>query len=68
MANPSSSSHIESFATNRPLFFTGTDYPYWKTKMAWFLQSTDLDFWDAIEDDQTFPSELVDGVMVPKPK
>ena len=68
MANTSNLSHIESFATNRPLFFTGTDYCYWKTKMTWFLQSTDLDLWDVIEDDPTFPSKLVDGVMVPKPQ
>ena len=59
MTNPSRLSHIEIFATNRPPFFTGTDYPYWKTKMTWFLQSTDLDVWDVIEDDLTFPSKLV---------
>ena len=68
MTNPSSSSPIESFATNRPPFFTGTDYSYWKTKMTWFLQSTDLDVWDIIKNYPTFPSKLVDGVMVPKPK
>ena len=55
MANPSSSSHIEIFATNRPPFFMGTDYPNCKTKMTWFLQSTNLDVWDVIEDDPTFP-------------
>ena len=68
MTIPSSSSHIERFAKNRAPFFTGTDYPYWKTKMTWYLQSTDLDVWDVIEDDPTFSSKLVDGVMVPKPK
>ena len=68
MTNPSSSSPIESFATNRPPFFTGTDYSYWKTKMTWFLQSTDLDVWDIIKNDPTFPSKLVDGVMIPKPR
>ncbi|RVW51248.1 hypothetical protein CK203_075494 [Vitis vinifera] len=36
--------------------------------MTWFLQSTDLDVWDVIEDDPIFPSKLVDGVMVLKPK
>ena len=51
MTNPSSSSHIESFATNKPPFFIGTNYSYWKTKMTWFLQSTYLDLWDVIEDD-----------------
>ena len=71
MVIPSSSSHTESFAKNRAPFFTGTNYPYWKTKMTWYLQSTDLDVWDVwdiIEDDLTFPTKLVDGGMVPKPK
>ena len=36
--------------------------------MTWFLQSTKLDLWDVIEDDSTFPSKLVDRVMIPKPK
>ena len=31
--------------------------------MTWYLQSTDLDIWDVIEDDPTFPTKLVDGVM-----
>ena len=68
MVNPSSSSHIESFATNRPPFFMGTDYSYWKTKMTWFLKFTNLDLWDVIEDDPHIPSKLENGVMVPKPK
>ena len=68
MTIPSSSSHTESFVKNRAQFFTGTDYPYWKTKMTQYLQSTDLDVWDIIEDDPTFPTKLVDGVMVLKPK
>ena len=46
----------------------GTYYPYWKTRMTWYLQSTDLDMWDIIEDGPTFPTKLVDGVLVPKPK
>ena len=36
--------------------------------MTWILQSTDLELWDVIEDDQTFPLKLVDEVMGPKPK
>ncbi|WJZ84635.1 hypothetical protein VitviT2T_004230 [Vitis vinifera] len=36
--------------------------------MTWYLQSTDLDVWDVIEDGPTFPTKLVDGVLVPKPK
>ena len=68
MVNPSSSSHIESFTTNRPPFFTKIDYLYQKTKMTQFLQSIDLDLWDVIENGPTIPSKLVDGVMVSKPK
>ena len=60
MTIPLSSPHIESFAKNRAPFFTGTDYPDWKTKMTWYLQSTDLDVWDIIEDDpQIFLQNLL---------
>ena len=68
MAILSSSSQTEIFSKHRAPFFTGTDYPYWKARMTWFLQSTDLNVWDVIEDDPTFPTKLVDGVLVPKPK
>ncbi|KAL6312496.1 hypothetical protein AAG906_032877 [Vitis piasezkii] len=68
MTIPSSSSQAENFSKHRAPFFTGTDYPYWKTRMTWYLQSTDLDVWDVIEDGPTFPTKLVDGVLVPKPK
>nr|CAN81294.1 hypothetical protein VITISV_003263 [Vitis vinifera] len=68
MAIPSSSSQAENFSKHRAPFFMGTDYPYWKTRMTWYLQSTDLDVWDVIENDPTFPTKLVDEVLVPKPK
>ncbi|RVW62516.1 Retrovirus-related Pol polyprotein from transposon RE1 [Vitis vinifera] len=68
MAIPSSSSKIESFSTTRPPLFMGIDYPYWKTKMTWFIQSTSLDLWDVIEDGPHIPSKLENGVMVPKLK
>ena len=68
MTIPSSSSQVEIFSKHKASFFTGIDYPYWKTRMTWYLQYTDLDVWDVIEDDPTFPTKLVDGVMVPKPK
>ena len=64
----SSSSQTENFTKHKAPFFTGTDYPYQKTRMTWYLQSTDLDIWDIIEDDPTFPTKLVDRVLVSKPK
>ena len=36
--------------------------------MTWYLQSIDLDVWDVIKDDPTFPLKLVNEVMIPKPK
>nr|CAN64244.1 hypothetical protein VITISV_038460 [Vitis vinifera] len=68
MVIPSSSSQAENFSKHRAPFFIGTDYPYWKTRMTWYLQSTNLDVWDVIENAPTFPTKLVDGVLVPKPK
>ena len=68
MTISSSSSQTENFTKHRAPFFTGIDYSYWKTRMTWYLQSTDLDVWNVIEDGPTFPTTLVDGVMVPKPK
>ena len=58
MTNPSNSSHFEYFATNRPSFFTGTDYSYWKTKITWFLKSINLNLWDVIEDGPHIRSKL----------
>ena len=68
MTIPSSSSQAENFSKHRAPFFTRTDYPYWKTRMTWFLQSINLDLWDVIEDGSHIPSKLKNGVMVPKPK
>ncbi|KAL6329838.1 hypothetical protein AAG906_037551 [Vitis piasezkii] len=36
--------------------------------MTWFIQSTNLDLWDVIEDGPHIPSKLENGVMVPKLK
>ena len=60
MVIPSSSSQTENFSKHRVSFFTGIDYPYWKTKMTWYLQSTDLYVWDVIEDGPALPTKLVD--------
>ena len=68
MVNPSSSSHIKSFSTTQPSFFSGIDYSYWKTKMTWFLKYTNLDLWDVIKDGLHISSKLENGVMVPKHK
>ena len=51
MTIPSSSSQAENFSKHRAPFFIGTDYPYWKTRMTWYLQSTNLDVWMSLKID-----------------
>ena len=38
----------ESHAVNRPPFFTGSNYTYWKVKMRAFLQSIDERVWEQV--------------------
>ena len=38
----------ESQAVNRPPFFTGSNYTYWKVKMRAFLQSIDERVWEQV--------------------
>lgn len=36
-------------STNKPPFFDGTEYPYWKTHMQLFIESSSYKLWDIIE-------------------
>ena len=63
MANWSSSPQLKGFTTNQPSFFTGTNYPYWKTKLTQFLQAINLDLSDIIKDGPNIPSKPVNKVM-----
>ncbi|XP_057426099.1 uncharacterized protein LOC130719492 [Lotus japonicus] len=38
-----------SSSTNKPPFFDGTEYPYWKTHMQLFIESSNYKLWDIIE-------------------
>ena len=40
---------------NRPPSFNGTGYTYWKERMKIFIESIDLDIWDAVETVLLFP-------------
>ena len=57
----------ESFPINKPSFFVGSDYQFWKNKMTWYLQSLDLEVWKTILLGYTFPSKDVDGNKIQKP-
>ncbi|XP_057444269.1 uncharacterized protein LOC130736454 [Lotus japonicus] len=36
-------------STNKPPFFDGIEYPYWKTHMQLFIESSNYKLWDIIE-------------------
>ena len=44
---------------NRPPYFKGNDYPFWKTRMRIFLMAQDIDLWDIVENGPHIPTKLV---------
>lgn len=65
-----SSSHIvEGQSITRPPLFDGTDYTYWKTRMAIYLSTLEFEIWDAIEQGYNLPTKVEsDGSVIPKPR
>ncbi|KAL4380053.1 hypothetical protein GQ457_02G025940 [Hibiscus cannabinus] len=55
-----SSSHIEAWGdsqpTNKPPYFNGANYAYWKNRMKLFMQAFDLEAWKVIVSGYTSPS------------
>ena len=47
----------ESQAVNKPPYFTGMNYTYWKVKMRAFLQSIDERVWEQVEKGYFPPQE-----------
>ncbi|MQM08552.1 hypothetical protein Taro_041408 [Colocasia esculenta] len=43
-------SNFEGQSVNRPPLFDGEDYPYWKTRMEYFLQWHDYQIWSIVEE------------------
>ena len=66
MTTPFGSSHIEGQSTQRPPFFNGSDYSYWKARMRIFIQAQDYEMWSIVVNGPYIPSIYVDGVKVPK--
>ena len=53
---------------NRPPAFNGTGYTYWKERMRIFMESIDIDIWDAVENGAFVPKKVVDNHEVLKPR
>jgi hypothetical protein len=41
---------MEGFETDKPPFFDGMHFVYWKARMEFYMQSIDLDLWDVVLD------------------
>ncbi|XP_016184183.1 uncharacterized protein LOC107625950 isoform X2 [Arachis ipaensis] len=58
---------IEGQSINRPPFFNGKYYNYWKERMKIFVQSMDYNIWKIIMNGPQTPTKIgVDGVVTPK--
>ncbi|XP_038698267.1 uncharacterized protein LOC119995869 [Tripterygium wilfordii] len=66
MAYTSSHGETEGLSMNRPPFFNGKDYGFWKTRMRIFLTSLDLDLWDVIENGPHCPMKKEGENLVKK--
>ncbi|XP_077228504.1 uncharacterized protein LOC143861459 [Tasmannia lanceolata] len=50
------SGYIEGHASNRPPYFNGLNYEYWKIKMAFYLKSIDFEIWELVQDGYIEPT------------
>jgi len=57
----------EGASINRPLLFTGENYPFWKVMRQIFLESFDRGIWDAVLNGPFVPVNIVNDVQEPKP-
>ncbi|XVF31867.1 hypothetical protein REPUB_Repub17cG0031300 [Reevesia pubescens] len=60
---------LEGNATNRPPLFDGTNYQFWSTRIAIYIQAYDMDMWDVIMEGPFIPTKKdEENKEVPKPK
>ena len=63
-------SNRDGSTTNRPPFFDGSNYAYWKARMRIFLQSMDRPVWLSTQTGYTLPTEQVEvdgkNIVIPK--
>ena len=43
-------SGLDSMPVNKPPFFNGANYAYWKNRMMYFIQESDMGAWNAVEE------------------
>ncbi|BAT97540.1 hypothetical protein VIGAN_09100800, partial [Vigna angularis var. angularis] len=55
----------EGASINRPPLFTGENYAFWKVRMQIFMESIDIDIWDAVASGPFVPTN---NMQEPKPR
>ena len=48
MASSSNNNIIKGQSINRPPFFDGNNYSYWKCRLIIYLKSINIDIWDIV--------------------
>ncbi|KAE8707081.1 hypothetical protein F3Y22_tig00110387pilonHSYRG00804 [Hibiscus syriacus] len=48
-------SSLDSMPVNKPPFFNGANYAYWKNMMMYFIQASDMRTWNIVEDSYIKP-------------
>ncbi|XVF02159.1 hypothetical protein REPUB_Repub04eG0152000 [Reevesia pubescens] len=65
----SSNGILEGHVTNRPPLFNGTNYQFWSTRIAIYIQACDMDMWDIIMEGLFIPTKKNEAnEVVPKSK
>ena len=57
---------LECPPLNKPPGFNGQYYTYWKQKMKDFLEASDIDLWDIVENGYNPPSKTKNGIIILK--
>jgi len=58
----------EGNSINRPPFFNGVGYHYWKTCKQIFIEAIDLNIWEAIEIRPYIPTMAAGNTTIQKPR
>ena len=53
---------------NKPPGFNGQHYTFWKQKMRDFIEASDIDMWELVENGYNPPSRIENGISIFKPR
>jgi len=60
-------SFVEGVSINRPPMFGGLNYAFWKIRMKFFMESIDIEIWDAVVNGTFMPMQVVKDETEKKP-